>query len=259
MGFDMNAFSLAGKKAIVTGGAKKTGLCYGMAVALHDAGAEIVILDANSQVENTVAELGGAKSGYHAVVANLLDLNDLSNGFQQAISALGGRLDILVNGAGLQYRCPSEEFPEDAWDRIMGVNIKGVFFMSQLAGKVMLKQGKGKIINIASTNSFIGLRNMPAYVSSKGGVKQLTMALSSEWSGRGINVNAIAPGYMATDMNTALLDPANPRYQQITDRIPAHRWGTPDDMKGICVFLASPASDYITGAVIPVDGGYLVK
>ena len=177
MGFDMNAFSLAGKKAIVTGGAKKTGLCYGMAVALHDAGAEIVILDANSQVENTVAELGGAKSGYHAVVANLLDLNDLSNGFQQAISALGGRLDILVNGAGLQYRCPSEEFPEDAWDRIMGVNIKGVFFMSQLAGKVMLKQGKGKIINIASTNSFIGLRNMPAYVSSKGGVKQLTMAL----------------------------------------------------------------------------------
>ena len=139
MGFDMNAFSLAGKKAIVTGGAKKTGLCYGMAVALHDAGAEIVILDANSQVENTVAELGGAKSGYHAVVANLLDLNDLSNGFQQAISALGGRLDILVNGAGLQYRCPSEEFPEDAWDRIMGVNIKGVFFMSQLAGKVMLK------------------------------------------------------------------------------------------------------------------------
>ncbi len=128
MGFDMNAFSLAGKKAIVTGGAKKTGLCYGMAVALHDAGAEIVILDANSQVENTVAELGGAKSGYHAVVANLLDLNDLSNGFQQAISALGGRLDILVNGAGLQYRCPAEEFPEDAWDRIMGSTSRAFFY-----------------------------------------------------------------------------------------------------------------------------------
>ena len=257
MGFDMNAFSLAGKKAIVTGGAKKTGLCYGMAVALHDAGAESVILDANSQVENTVAELGGAKSGYHAVVANLLDLNDLSNGFQQAISALGGRLDILVNGAGLQYRCPSEEFPEDAWDRIMGVNIKGVFFMSQLAGKVMLKQGKGKIINIASTNSFIGLRNMPAYVSSKGGVKQLTMALSSEWSGRGINVNAIAPGYMDTEMSKDLQQMEQGK--QLTKRIPMGRWGHPEDLMGTVVFLASSASDYISGVTLPVDGGHLAS
>ena len=236
MGFDMNAFSLAGKKAIVTGGAKKTGLCYGMAVALHDAGAEIVILDANSQVENTVAELGGAKSGYHAVVANL---------------------DILVNGAGLQYRCPSEEFPEDAWDRIMGVNIKGVFFMSQLAGKVMLKQGKGKIINIASTNSFIGLRNMPAYVSSKGGVKQLTMALSSEWSGRGINVNAIAPGYMDTEMSKDLQQMEQGK--QLTKRIPMGRWGHPEDLMGTVVFLASSASDYISGVTLPVDGGHLAS
>ena len=232
MGFDMNAFSLAGKKAIVTGGAKKTGLCYGMAVALHDAGAEIVILDANSQVENTVAELGGAKSGYHAVVANLLDLNDLSNGFQQAISALGGRLDILVNGAGLQYRCPSEEFPEDAWDRIMGVNI-------------------------ASTNSFIGLRNMPAYVSSKGGVKQLTMALSSEWSGRGINVNAIAPGYMDTEMSKDLQQMEQGK--QLTKRIPMGRWGHPEDLMGTVVFLASSASDYISGVTLPVDGGHLAS
>ena len=234
MGFDMNAFSLAGKKAIVTGGAKKTGLCYGMAVALHDAGAEIVILDANSQVENTVAELGGAKSGYHAVVANLLDLNDLSNGFQQAISALGGRLDILVNCAGLQYRCPSEEFPEDAWDRIMGVNIKG-----------------------ASTNSFIGLRNMPAYVSSKGGVKQLTMALSSEWSGRGINVNAIAPGYMDTEMSKDLQQMEQGK--QLTKRIPMGRWGQPEDLMGTVVFLASSASDYISGVTLPVDGGHLAS
>ena len=228
MGFDMNAFSLAGKKAIVTGGAKKTGLCYGMAVALHDAGAEIVILDANSQVENTVAELGGAKSGYHAVVANLLDLNDLSNGFQQAISALGGRLDILVNGAGLQYRCPSEEFPEDAWDRIMGVNIKGVFFMSQLAGKVMLKQSKGKIINIAS-----------------------------EWSGRGINVNAIAPGYMDTEMSKDLQQMEQGK--QLTKRIPMGRWGHPEDLMGTVVFLASSASDYISGVTLPVDGGHLAS
>ena len=123
----------------------------------------------------------------------------------------------------------------------------------------MLPKGRGKIINIASMISFFGGQTIPAYAASKGGIAQLTKALSNDWAGKGIQINAIAPGYMATDMNTALLDPANPRYQQITDRIPAHRWGTPDDMKGICVFLASPASDYITGAVIPVDGGYLVK
>lgn len=122
-----------------------------------------------------------------------------------------------------------------------------------------MPKGRGKIINIASMISFFGGQTIPAYAASKGGIAQLTKALSNDWAGKGIQINAIAPGYMATDMNTALMDPANPRYQQITDRIPAHRWGTPDDMKGICVFLASPASDYITGAVIPVDGGYLVK
>ena len=136
----------------------------------------------------------------------------------------------------------------------MGVNIKGVFFMSQLAGKVMLKQGKGKIINIASTNSFIGLRNMPAYVSSKGGVKQLTMALSSEWSGRGINVNAIAPGYMDTEMSKDLQQMEQGK--QLTKRIPMGRWGHPEDLMGTVVFLASSASDYISG-VTPVSYTHL--
>lgn len=144
MGFDMNAFSLAGKKAIVTGGAKKTGLCYGMAVALHDAGAEIVILDANSQVENTVAELGGAKSGYHAVVANLLDLNDLSNGFQQAISALGGRLDILVNGAGLSVSLPLRGVPRGRLGSHYGGQHQGRFLYEPAGWQGDAETGQGK-------------------------------------------------------------------------------------------------------------------
>ena len=129
--------------------------------------------------------------------------------------------------------------------------------MCQMAGKVMLKQGKGKIINVASMLSFFGGLTVPAYAASKGGVAQLTKALCNEWAGSGINVNALAPGYMATEMNTALMDPSNPRYKTITDRIPAHRWGTPEDMKGPVIFLASSASDYLNGAIIPVDGGYL--
>lgn len=257
MNFDMKSFSLEGKKAIVTGGAKKTGLCYSMAIALHDAGAEVVIIDANPLVMETVAELGGAKKGYYAAVADLTDLKDMEGGFQKALTALGGRVDILVNGAGLQYRCPSEDFPEAAWNRVMDVNIKGLFFMSQLAGREMLKQGKGKIINIASTNAFIGLRNMPAYVSSKGGVKQLTMALSSEWSGRGINVNAIAPGYMDTEMSKDLQQMEQGK--QLTKRIPMGRWGRPEELMGAVVFLASSASDYISGVTLPVDGGHLAS
>lgn len=257
MRFDMNAFSLEGKKAIVTGGAKKTGLCYSMAIALHDAGAEVVIVDANPLVRETVAELNTEAPGYHAVVANLTDLEELKTGFQESLDALGGRVDILINGAGLQYRCPSEDFPEEAWDRVMGVNIKALFFMSQMAGREMLKRGKGKIINIASTNSFIGLRNMPAYVSSKGGVKQLTMALSSEWSGRGINVNAIAPGYMDTEMSKDLQQMEQGK--QLTKRIPMGRWGRPEELMGAVVFLASSASDYISGVTLPVDGGHLAS
>lgn len=257
MNFSTDAFSLAGKKGIVTGGAKKTGLCYSMAVALHEAGAEVVILDSNPLVKHTVAELGGAERGYHAVVADLTDRKAMEAGFQEAMAALGGRVDILVNGAGLQYRCPSEDFPEAAWDRVMDVNIKGLFFMSQLAGREMLKQGRGKIINIASTNSFIGLRNMPAYVSSKGGVKQLTMALSSEWSGRGINVNAIAPGYMDTEMSKDLQQMEQGK--DLTARIPIGRWGRPEELMGAVVFLASSASDYISGVTLPVDGGHLAS
>lgn len=257
MEFDINAFSLKGKKAIVTGGAKPTGLCYSMAVALHSVGAEVAILDASLLVMDTVSDLGGAKAGYFAVVADLSKKETLEKGFFEALDCLGGRVDILVNGAGLQYRCCSEDYPEDAWDRIMNVNIKALFLMCQLAGREMLKNGCGKIINIASTNSFIGLRNMPAYVSSKGGVKQLTMALSSEWCGRGVNVNAIAPGYMDTEMSKDLQQMQMGK--DLTKRIPKGRWGRPEELMGAVVFLASSASDYVSGVTIPVDGGHLAS
>ncbi len=247
---------LTGKKALVTGASR--GLGRAIALSLARAGADVVITYEKSadKAQAVTEEIKALGRHSEAIQADSASAQAIQDAVTHAARSLGG-LDILVNGAGLQYRCPSEEFPEDAWDRIMGVNIKGVFFMSQLAGKVMLKQGKGKIINIASTNSFIGLRNMPAYVSSKGGVKQLTMALSSEWSGRGINVNAIAPGYMDTEMSKDLQQMEQGK--QLTKRIPMGRWGHPEDLMGTVVFLASSASDYISGVTLPVDGGHLAS
>ena len=168
-------------------------------------------------------------------------------------------MDILVTAHGIQRRHSAEVFPENEWDEVINVNLNSVFFLCQKAANVMLKKGYGKIITIASMVSWFGGQTVPAYTAAKGGVTQLTKELSNDWIDRGINVNSIAPGYMATEMNAALLDKNNPRYQQITDRIPAHRWGTGDDMKGAVIFLASHASDYLGGAIIPVDGGYLVK
>jgi 2-deoxy-D-gluconate 3-dehydrogenase len=171
------------------------------------------------------------------------------------LQKLGG-LDILVVSHGTQRRHPAEEFPVEDWDAVLEVNLTSMFLLDQLAGRVMLAQGKGKIINIASMLTFIGGITVPAYAAAKGGVAQLTKALSNEWAGRGVNVNAIAPGYMATEMTEALI--ANPdRNRMILARIPAGRWGEPDDMKGAVVFLASDASDYVNGAIIPVDGGWL--
>ncbi|MEG2679116.1 MAG: SDR family oxidoreductase, partial [Oscillospiraceae bacterium] len=178
--------------------------------------------------------------------------------FEKAVVLLGGGIDILVNNAGVQRRNRCEEFTLEDWDAVMGVNLDAVFVLCQLAGRKMLAQGGGKIINLASMLSFFGGFTVPAYAASKGGVAQLTRALSNEWAGRNIQVNAIAPGYMATEMNTALINDES-RNKQILDRIPAGRWGTPDDMKGLVVFLASGASNYMNGAIIPVDGGYLGK
>ena len=230
-----------------------------MAEGLLEEGCEVVIVGSSEGVHRVAEEFHSRGFACHGVQAGLGSREQTLACFRSCMELLGGDLDILVNAHGIQRRHQPEEFPLSDWDDVISVNLSSVFVLCQEAGRVMLPKGRGKIINIASMISFFGGQTIPAYAASKGGVAQLTKALSNDWAGKGIQINAIAPGYMATDMNTALMDPANPRYQQITDRIPAHRWGTSDDMKGICVFLASPASDYITGAVIPVDGGYLVK
>ena len=230
-----------------------------MAEGLLEEGCEVVIVGSSEGVHRVAEEFHSRGFACHGVQADLGSREQTLACFRSCMEMLGGDLDILVNAHGIQRRHQPEEFPLSDWDDVISVNLSSVFVLCQEAGRVMLPKGRGKIINIASMISFFGGQTIPAYAASKGGVAQLTKALSNDWAGKGIQINAIAPGYMATDMNTALMDPANPRYQQITDRIPAHRWGTSDDMKGICVFLASPASDYITGAVIPVDGGYLVK
>jgi len=254
-----NLFDIQGRKALVTGATR--GLGWGMAEGLMEYGAEAVIWGTSEKVYTVAEEFRDHGFACQGVVADLADRDSLNAAFTRSLELLGGRLDILVNCAGIQRRHPSEEFPMSDWDQVLEVNLTAPFELCQLAGREMLKEGYGKIINIASMQSFFGGFTIPAYASAKGGIALLTKALCNEWAGRGINVNAIAPGYMATEMNAALLDPANPRYKEITDRIPAHRWGGArgEDMKGTCIFLSSHASDYLNGAVIPVDGGYASK
>lgn len=172
---------------------------------------------------------------------------------------LGGHIDILLNGAGIQFRCKAEDFPADRWNSIININLSSLFFMAQQVGRKMLAQGHGKIINIASMCSFFGSTMIPAYSASKGGVAQLTKALSNEWASRGVTVNAIAPGYMVTKLTENMKEVNPAGYAEITSRIPMGRWGVPEDLAGNAVFLGSEGSDYISGAVIPVDGGYLGK
>ncbi len=254
----MNLNNLTGKTAIVTGAAQ--GLSRGMAEGLLEAGASVVIMDINPKAEATAEELRQQGYDCQAVICNLTDDATREEKFNEAVEKLGGHLDILVNGAGVQRRYPSEEFPLEDFDFVMDVNLRSVFAMCQLAGRQFLKQETGgKIINIASMLSFFGGYTVPAYAASKGAGAQITKALCNELACKGINVNALAPGYMATEMNTALLDPENPRNAEITNRIPNRTWGTGEDMKGPVVWLASDASDYINGAIIPVDGGYLVR
>lgn len=249
-------FDLTGKKAIVTGASR--GLGYGMAKGLHDAGAEVVILDVSDEATEAALKLGESGPTAFAVRGNLSDREDLLRSFTDAVELLGGRLDILINNAGMHDRRSCQDLPLEAWDRVIELNLSSVFQLCKYAGEVMLKRGGGKIINMASMLSFIGGFNATAYAVSKGGVAQLTKSLSNEWAGQGIQVNAIAPGYMDTSMNKDLHEDSV-RYPAITARIPAGRWGTPEDLSGIAVFLSSEASNYITGAIIPVDGGYLAR
>ena len=248
-------FSLEGKTAIVTGAAKTTGLCYGMAAALHDAGAKVVLMDISPEVDALAKSLGGAENSYYSVEADITHPSSRKDAITRALELLGGRLDILLNGAGIQFRCDAVEFPEDKFKSLIDINLSSLFFMCQEAGKIMIKQGGGKIINIASMTSFVASRRIAAYSASKGGVMQLTKALSNEWAGLGINLNAIAPGYMATELTADMINTEQGKAH--TARIPMGRWGKPEDLQGVTVFLASAASDYISGAIIPVDGGYL--
>jgi len=252
----MNMFNIEGKKAIVTGGTR--GLGHGMAEALLEAGCEVVIIGSSDRLFKTIEEFTEKGFKCYGVKADLGIRGENYRAFEEAMVYLKDEVDILVTAAGIQRRHSAEDFPIDEWDQVINVNLNSVFIMCQLSGRVMLKKGKGKIINIASMASFFGGQTVPAYSAAKGGVAQLTKELTNDWASRGININAIAPGYMSTDMNEAIIDNED-RYKQISDRIPTQRWGTPEDMKGVTIFLSSAASDYINGAIIPVDGGYLVK
>ena len=251
----MNLFDLTGKKAIVTGAG--SGLGNSIAIGLAEAGAEVAIIDLVPDVAEVAARMSEGGKKFYGVRANLMDRSDLPRAFDECVRLLGG-LDILVNNAGMQVRGKAEEIPLDGWDRLIELNVTAVFEMSQLAARQMLPQGYGKIINVASMLSFFGGLNCSPYAASKGAVAQLTKAFSNEWASKGINVNAIAPGYMNTALNTKLLNDPE-RYHEITLRIPAVRWGEADDLKGTVVYLASHAADYVTGAVIPIDGGYLSR
>ena len=253
----LDLFRLDGKTAIVTGAAKTTGLCYAMAKALHDVGAILALMDVSDEVFSLAESLGGEKNGCYAVKADLTDMESMEAGFNKACELLGGRLDILINGAGIQYRCDAVEFPPEKWMQIMQINLNSVFFMCQKAASVMIPQGAGRIINIASLMSFLGSRRIPAYAASKGGVMQLTKALSNEWCAKGINVNAIAPGYFLSEFWLGKTDTEAGRANEA--RIPAGRWGVAEDLAGIAIFLASDASSYMSGAIIPVDGGFLAN
>ena len=247
-------FSLNGKTALVTGGNR--GLGRGIAKGLANAGAKVVIWASSDSVYEAADKLKDEGLDVVAVKCDLSDEKGIKESFEKTLELAGGRLDILVNNAGIQRRSKCEEFPLSDWDDVLNINLRSVFVLCQLAGQHMLKNGGGKIINLASMLSFFGGFTVPAYAAAKGGVAQLTKALSNEWASQGINVNAIAPGYMATEMNTNLINDAV-RNTEILSRMPAKRWGTPEDMAGVAVFLSSSASDYLNGAVIPVDGGYL--
>jgi 2-deoxy-D-gluconate 3-dehydrogenase len=250
----VSAFSLAGSTAVVTGGGR--GLGEGVTRALLDAGADVVVMARSAPGEGLVlyAESLGRALRFEPV--DLADTDSVERAAQRVLDT--SRVDVLVNNAGTQDRHPAVDFPLEAWDAVLQVNLRAVFRLCQLFGRPMLERGHGKIVNVASLLSFQGGVTVPAYAASKGAVAQLTKALCNEWAGRGVNVNAVAPGYMATDMNTALLqDPV--RSEQISARIPAGRWGSPDDLGGAVVFLASPAAAYVHGQVLAVDGGWLAR
>ncbi|HEY5810937.1 MAG TPA: 2-dehydro-3-deoxy-D-gluconate 5-dehydrogenase KduD [Povalibacter sp.] len=251
----VNPFSLAGKVAVITGA--NTGLGQGIAIALAQAGADIVAVN-RSDAKDTEREVLAIGRKFHSIYADLERSHEAARVIAQAVEA-GGQVDILVNNAGIIRRNDALAFTEADWDAALDVNLKTPFFLSQAAAQSMLKAGRGgKIINIVSMLSFQGGIRTASYTASKSGLAGITKLLANEWAARGINVNAIAPGYFETN-NTNALRADEQRNRDILGRIPAARWGRPSDLGGAAVFLSSAASDYVHGTIIPVDGGWLAR
>ena len=250
----MTMFDLSGQVAVVTGA--NTGLGQAIAVALAAAGAKIVAVG-RSSMDETEAAVRKTGAGFHAIKADLGSIEPVKAIVDETVVVFG-KLDILVNNAGIIRRAEAIDFTEADWDAVMDINLKSVFFLSQAAARHMLDRGSGKIINIASLLSFQGGIRIPSYTASKSGLAGLTRLLACEWAGKGINVNAIAPGYFVTNNTAALRDDAD-RSAAILARIPAGHWGDPAQLGGAAVFLASQASDYVHGIVLPVDGGWLAR
>ncbi len=251
----LNAFDLSGKTAVVTG--CNRGIGRGMAIGLAEAGADIIGVSATiklkgSEVEDEVTKLGRKFEAYQADFSNRSSVYN----FIHELRSDEKVIDILVNNAGTILRAPAVEHPDEYWDKVLEVNLNAQFVLARELGKDMLARGKGKIIFTASLLTFQGGITVPGYAASKGAIGSLVKALSNEWAGKGVCVNAIAPGYIATDNTTALQE--NPeRNRAILDRIPSNRWGKPEDFRGPIVFLASAASDYVTGEILVVDGGWM--
>ena len=248
------SFSLTGRVALITGA--NTGLGQAIAVALAEAGAEIIAVGRTEPIEtqNAVLALG---RGFHAVHADLGCTGVISAVVDTALAQCG-QIDILVNNAGIIRRCDAVDFSEADWDEVMDVNLKSAFFLTQAVGRHMIAVRRGKVINIASMLSFQGGIRVASYTASKSGIAGLTRLLANEWASKGVNVNAIAPGYFSTN-NTESLRSDESRNREILARIPAGRWGQPSDIGGAAVFLAASASDYVNGAIIPVDGGWMAR
>ena len=250
----LDRFRLDGKVALVTGAS--SGLGQAIAVALAEAGADVACHTRSSgKAGDTCVSINKLGRRGVEVSGDMADKTSASRIVEETLEHLG-RIDILINNAGMIRRAPAADFTEEDWSAVIEINLSAVFRLAQAAGREMLKQGSGQIINIASLLSFQGGITVPAYTASKAGVAGLTKALANEWASRNINVNAIAPGYMAT-ANTSALRADETRNRQILERIPAGRWGTPDDIAGAAVFLSSAASDYLHGHILVVDGGWM--
>jgi 2-deoxy-D-gluconate 3-dehydrogenase len=247
-------FDLTGKVAVVTGA--NTGIGQGIALALAEAGADIACVG-RTPAEDTVAKARALGRRAEIVSADLSTIEPVQRVVDETVEKLG-RLDILVNNAGIIRRADAVDFTEEDWDAVVDTNLKSVFFLCQAAGKHMIANGGGKIINIASMLTFQGGIRVPSYTASKSGIGGLTKLLANEWAAKGVNVNAIAPGYISTN-NTTALRADEERNKSILDRIPAGRWGDASDLGGAAVFLASRASDYVQGHILAVDGGWLAR